>query len=210
MFKRSTLFNVGAGASNEVGFPVGVALAEKIGSMLEKRSDSEATRGARYGDNEFFAELNRAHHKEFSDYAHAAARIAQGIRLASSIDDFLDIHSEDKRINGIGKAAIIRAVLKEERNSNLMVSQSNIYNKMDYSKIADTWFVKLMRVLGPGVTISNVANIFDNVAFIVFKLRPVFGVLPRPRASERLRHFGRAGSNNSGRRPNCSSVWHGR
>jgi hypothetical protein len=34
MFKKRTLFIVGAGASHEVGFPVGTGLAERISNML--------------------------------------------------------------------------------------------------------------------------------------------------------------------------------
>jgi hypothetical protein len=188
MFKRRTLFVVGAGASQEAGFPVGTQLARTIGKKLQLLPRSDNERGARYGDNELFIQLHRAHNKDFHDYVSAAQLITNGIRLASSIDDFLNIHSEDEKVKTMGKAAIVSAVLQAEKASTLFIDPSNIYNKMDFGKIESTWFVKLMRVLGPGVTVANVQSVFDEIGFIVFNydrcvehflihaLRAVYGI----------------------------------
>jgi hypothetical protein len=165
MFKRQTLFIVGAGASREVGFPIGTQLAQSIGQMLTRRND-DTERRMSFGDIDFLGDIQRR--TRGNDYNRAADRIAAGIRLAASIDDFLDIHSEDKWINTLGKAAIVRAILKAERSSKLHVSESNDYNTINFDSVENTWFVKLMRVLGPGVTRSNVDRFFENVCFIIF------------------------------------------
>jgi hypothetical protein len=167
MFKRRTLFVVGAGASQEVGFPLGTQLAKTIGERLIRRIDEE-TRQASFNDPPFYDQLRRFSQKEVNEYYAAAGRIAAGIRLANSIDDFLNIHSADERIKTVGKAAIVRSVLDAEKRSALFVDQSNIYNKLDFAKVEDTWFVKLMRVLGPDVPVQHVEGLFDNVTFIVF------------------------------------------
>lgn len=167
MFKRRTLFVVGAGASQEVGFPLGTQLAKSIGQQLLRRVDPE-TRQATLNDPIFYDQLRRTYQKELNEYYAAAGRISQGISLANSIDDFLNIHSADERVKTVGKAAIVRSVLEAEKNSALFVDQSNIYNKLDFAKVEDTWFVKLMRVLGPDVPVEHVESLFNDVTFIVF------------------------------------------
>jgi hypothetical protein len=87
MFKRRTLFVVGAGASQEVGFPLGTELAKSIGQRLIRRIDQE-TRRASFNDSNFYDQLRRFSQNEVNEYYAAAGRIAAGIRLASSIDDF--------------------------------------------------------------------------------------------------------------------------
>ena len=121
-----------------------------------------------FEDRELFAHLRRRHPNKLNDFISAAWIISDGVCLASSIDDFLNIHSEPAEIRLLGKAAIIRTILEAERNSKLFVDQSNVNNKMDFSKIEGTWFLKLMRVLGPGGSPAEVAKIFESLAFIVF------------------------------------------
>jgi hypothetical protein len=167
MFKRRTLFIVGAGASQEVGFPLGTTLARSIGQRLIRHVD-QVTRETNYNDSELYGQLRRTFPNEINEYFVAARRIAEGIQLANSIDEFLNIHGDNERVKTLGKAAIVRSILGAERNSNLFVDQSNIYNKLDFSRVEDTWFVKLMRVLGPDVPLKHVEGLFDQVMFIVF------------------------------------------
>jgi hypothetical protein len=167
MFKRRTLFIVGAGASQEVDFPLGTTLAKSIGQKLIRHVDDE-TREASYNDYELYRQLGRTFPSEINEYFVAARRITEGIQLANSIDDFLNIHSADDRVKTVGKAAIVRSILGAERDSDLYVDQSNIYNKLDFAKVENTWFVKLMRVLGPDVPLKYVDALFDQVMFIVF------------------------------------------
>jgi hypothetical protein len=170
MFKRRTLFIVGAGASQEVDFPLGTTLAKSIGQRLIRRVD-KTTREASYNDSELYGQLLRTFPNEINEYFVAARRITEGIQLANSIDDFLNIHSADDRVKTVGKAAIVRSILGAERNSDLFVDQSNIYSKLDFAKVEDTWFVKLMRVLGPDVPLRHVEALFEQVMFI--ELHPV-------------------------------------
>jgi hypothetical protein len=167
MFKRRTLFIVGAGASQEVGFPLGTQLAKSIGQMLGRQVNPE-TRKTIFNDPNFYDGLRRTYPNEMNEYYAAAGRIAAGIGLANSIDDFLNIHSADERIKTVGKTAIVRSVVEAEKKSDLFVDQSNINNKLDFAKVEDAWFVKLMRVLGPDVPVKHVEGLFDNVMFIIF------------------------------------------
>lgn len=166
MFKRRTLFVVGAGASAEVEFPVGGQLARIISSKLNIQTDHGQVTST--GDPELFQQIHRTFQPEINDYIKAALLIRDGVRLSGSIDDFLDIHNTDLRVQRVGKAAIVRAILQAEKSSKLYVDQSNIYNKLDYSRIDDTWYMKFIRLLGRANSLANAATIFDNIAFIVF------------------------------------------
>jgi hypothetical protein len=148
MFRRRTLFIVGAGASIEAGLPVGARLAEGIGDMLRVKRHEITSEVLNFNDREIFKQLERVHGKSIQTYVQAARKIHEGVLLSNSIDDFLNIHSKDEAVTTLGKAAIVRAILAAEHHSKLFVDPSNLYNKRDFASVADTWFVKFMRVLG--------------------------------------------------------------
>lgn len=167
MFNRRTLFVVGAGASAEVGLPVGTKLASTIATMLDIRFDEFGQRRVS-GDADLFSQFLQFHPNELNDYQSACWLIRDGVRLSNSIDDFLDVYSQNQRVKEVGKTAVVKAILEAERDSKLFYDKSNIYNKMDMSVIEDTWFIKFIRMLGRGVPLDRVESIFDKVAFIVF------------------------------------------
>jgi hypothetical protein len=88
----------------------------------------------------------------------------------------------------LGKAAIIRAILEAEKNSKLFVDQSNFYNKLDFGSIEGTWFLKLMRVLGPGGSPAEVAKGFRAARVHCIQLRSMRGAFPGARVTSPLRH----------------------
>ena len=168
MFKRRTTFIVGAGASQEVGLPVGSELAKIISKKLDIRFDDFGTRHIGDGDIYLFEHFRRAFPREANQYQKAGWLIRDGLHLTKSIDDFLDIHSKDVRVNRIGKAAIAKAILEAEKASRLFVDNSTIDQRLNMEKLGDTWFVKLIRMLGPGIQPEKIDAIFSNVSFIVF------------------------------------------
>jgi hypothetical protein len=108
MFKRRTLFVVGAGASQEAGFPVGTKLAERIGEGLKIIGDT-MERTARFTDQELFSEVRRSlgqdPERRLNKYVEAAQIISQGITLANSIDDFLNIHGKNEYVAQLARRA---------------------------------------------------------------------------------------------------------
>ena len=157
---------VGAGASAEAGLPVGTGLARKIREKLhsERAEFGDVT----VEDRILFGQLRRANPNAVNECLQAYSTIHKGVLLANSIDDFLHIHRDDRFVVEVGKAAIVRAILEAEADSDLFVDHSNIYNIPDYPKLADTWYVKLMRILGPGTSVQDVSQVLDNVSFIIF------------------------------------------
>lgn len=165
MFKRRTLFIVGAGASAEFGLPIGSQLASTIAGRLNYRQDHTGKMEAGEGDPQLLRGIYNLR-QEIGQYDQACSLIRNGVLLSSSIDDFLDLHSESPIVQRVGKAAIVKSVLQAERDSALFFDKQNVLNKMPIAKVDGTWLVKLYRVLTRGV--RNVEDLFKNVAFIVF------------------------------------------
>src|SRR5579862_2963417 len=165
MFQRKTLFVIGAGASYEVGIPVGIKLAKMISETLSiTRDDSADSPGQR-----ILASIYDKWPAGRNVYQQAAGAISRGVRLANSIDDYLDQHSTDEPIQRVGKAAIVRAILNTEQSSDFKYDFANARNTLiDIDNIENTWFVKFFRMLATGVNVVSVKSILNNVAFIVF------------------------------------------
>ena len=104
------MFVVGAGASKEFGLPVGAELAMKISEKLNVLFDDFGTK-IFSGDRDLFYNVTRTHSQEMSLYQKAAWLIRDGIILAHSIDDFLDVHQHNERVVNYGKAAIAKCIL---------------------------------------------------------------------------------------------------
>ncbi|WP_108522541.1 hypothetical protein [Bradyrhizobium algeriense] len=168
MFNRKTLFVVGAGASHDFGLPVGRNLAEVIASRTKVVLDRFGRIGPGTVDDELALCFFERSDPKINEYANAFRLISNGILLANSIDDFLNIHEASEEIVTVGKAAIIRSILNAERQSKLFVDPSNVYNTLDVRNIRDSWLVKFMQVLGPGNKAADPERVLDNVSFIVF------------------------------------------
>ena len=167
MFKRQTLFVLGAGSSVEAGLPTGKDMAITIGKKMDIRFEG-FNQPTGEGDFQLFGQLTNSLRDHANEFQQAAWVIRDGIRFSQSIDDFLDQHRSNAYVNFYGKAAIAKTILEAEQNSKLYFNRFEGQEMFDVSAIANTWFVKFMYMLGRGVPKENVREILDNVAFIVF------------------------------------------
>jgi len=118
MFKRHTLFVVGAGASQELNMPVGTDLAKAIHSKLNLKP-GEGGANPSGVDMAFIGELLHTYAKQQKEWIAVSRLIHNGILLTHSIDEFLEIHQDNNLVKGIGKAAIAKCILEAERSSTL-------------------------------------------------------------------------------------------
>src|SRR5262245_33063343 len=137
MFRRRTLFVVGAGASCEARLPIGTQLANTIAKKLTPKEDTVSGGVTNFDDRELYRPLLR-HSAGINDFVKAAYLINRGVRLSSSIDDFLNIHRKNAQVLKLGKAAIVRSILEAERSSILHIDPSNTYNQMNLEGAEDT------------------------------------------------------------------------
>jgi len=166
MFKRRTLFVVGAGASAEVNFPVGTQLASIIGQKADIRFE-EFNKPVGKGDIDLFVQLTRQLTYQADEYQKAGCIIRDGVGYSQSIDDFLDQHRSNDIVNLFGKAAIVKAILEAEKKSKLYIDPAKSRGPAP-DDWANTWFVKFMQILTRGIAKEDVDTVCDNVSFIVF------------------------------------------
>jgi hypothetical protein len=167
MFRRKTLFVVGAGASAEFGLPLGSLLARQITNKMDIRFE----RGVEFvgsGDQRLYEQLIQSRRGNPDQWQPAAMRIRGGLPFAQSIDDFLDQRRNDSWINLYGKSAICKSILEAERESKLYFRPLEGDGPFDAGTIAETWLVKFMYMLCRGIPREDVEGIFENVDFVVF------------------------------------------
>jgi hypothetical protein len=167
MFKRKTLFIVGAGASAEVDMPVGIQLAATVAKKVDIRFHPEQGHFGE-GDRELFGTVLGGEHNLASKYQHAGWLIRDGVQLSQSIDDFLDLHRSNKLVQTYAKSAIVKCILEAESKSMLAYGHGTPHTRFDTSLLVNTWYVKFMHMLGRGVPKENASQVFDNVSFIIF------------------------------------------
>jgi hypothetical protein len=167
MFNRKTLFVLGAGAGFDIDMPIGRTLAEDIAKRASISIDHGRLGKGTVDEDLALSFFERGDPKDH-EYVKAFRLIQNGVLLANSIDDFLNIHEGSPEVVTVGKAAIVRSILHAERRCKLYADPSNIYNKLDVANIRDAWFVKFMQVLGPGLKVHEVEGVLSDVSFINF------------------------------------------
>lgn len=167
MYRKNTVFVVGAGASAEFGLPMGSELANRIAGLM--RFEFEAGQ-RRSGDNKLYDSWRYRFrdNNELNYHLRAARRISDGISLANSIDMYLHIHAEDNEAIFCGKSAIVRAILESESGSRLYVDPRNTRNTINFDNTSDTWIKRFFNKLIDGVQKKDINNIFDNISIICF------------------------------------------
>jgi hypothetical protein len=172
MFEKKTTIIIGAGASKEVGLPVGRELKEKIASILDIQLNSGIRQES--GDLEVYqairaiVESERTLHKDITSHIHMARLIRDAMPLAISIDNFLDAHQGNIRLEQCGKLAIVRAILEAERESLLYVDTSNRYNTIDQRKLEGTWYNSFFQLLTENCRAEDLEKRLSQIKLIIF------------------------------------------
>lgn len=172
MSSKKTLYIIGAGASSEAKLPTGVELKRKIVDLLNiKFLDGYSQRS---GDRNI-CEALRIYVKQSEDkkndinpYLHAAWHICDAMPQAISIDNFIDTHNNNKKIELCGKLAIVRSILDAEQNSLLYIDPSNIYNRMNFVSIEKTWYANFMKLLSENCTKEKLIQRLRSITLIIF------------------------------------------
>ena len=173
MFKGKTVIVVGAGASTEFGLPDGEGLKKGIHSLLDMEYDH--FEGLKKGDREIWAAIkkylndnNLSTQPEDDHYFQACGQICNTLPQSESVDNYIHSHRGHKGIELCAKLAIVRSILDAEKNSNLYIDTSNIYNKIDFKKNESTWLNKFFILLTSGYLVEEIAERLTNITFIIF------------------------------------------
>lgn len=165
MIRTKTVFVLGAGASAEVGMPLGVDLTDQIAAALNFRPGHEheskdlARAGLEAASMRPDAPLRR-------DALYGRAlQVSGGLATSPSIDVYIDNHAADPACALIGKIGIAACLIEAERSSTLRC-QSN--DQVDIGALKGTWFARLFNILAGGVKAETIQEMFANVAFVNF------------------------------------------
>jgi hypothetical protein len=171
--KSKTVFVLGAGASAEVGFPLGAELK----SIIAKKLNITFPDGYRQQDGDYAitgalrekVRLPDGRNGNINPYLHKAWHIKDAMPQAISIDNFLDNHSDDEEIKLCGKLAIVRSILESEEKSKLYnFNQRNHQVEVKFDLIANTWYSKFFRLLTQNCVWSNLEERLKRIFIINF------------------------------------------
>lgn len=169
MFRARTLLIIGAGASVEVGLPMGPGLLKNIVAMATMKFDFSRQIA---GDHVIFEalkiHLNGAGRRdELNAYTRAGWRLAESATQALSIDNVIDA-LENREVELVGKLGIVRAIWAAEASSRFFRLPDGVYQGLNLSNFGDTWYSSLTKIMTEGVKKSEVETIFDNLEIINF------------------------------------------
>lgn len=167
MFRAKTCFVLGAGASLEAGFPIGSALLTTIMEKLNLRYKFNSLNS---GDSVIAAALLQKvggqYGEDFNEYLYAAWRICEAAQIGLSIDNVIEQHDDDYRVQLCGKIAIAVSLLAAEKNSRLMPDRYE--TSPDLNKMKGTWYPTFVQMLCENVPRRSIESLFDNVPIVTF------------------------------------------
>ncbi|WP_165447814.1 SIR2 family protein [Rhizobium leguminosarum] len=163
MFKRKTVFVVGAGGSKEIGLPTGDELRVKIANAL-----SSSVNG--FNRTELAGALVeiynlRSENLNIDRYLKAAKSISRAMFGALSIDNFLATHRADEDIILMGKLAIASVILEEEGKSAIKIDSNG---EILFQNTETYWMNTFCKLMSEEVVRGDFATLFHDVSIITF------------------------------------------
>jgi hypothetical protein len=169
VFRAKTVFVVGAGASFEVGLPVGADLLKQIVTLTNIRYEFGQLKSGDYEIiNALKILLNEGNSvTKLNEHLHAGWQLGKSANQAISIDNVIDA-LEDTKVELVGKIGIVRAILKAEASSSKFKIPERHPHVIEMSNFDDTWYSSLTKLLTENVRKSNIGNLFNNLQIINF------------------------------------------
>ena len=142
--KKKTVFVIGAGASKEFELPTGNELQGQIAKLVDIRfSDRRLVSG----DPQIFdiCKQRSSNHGELVEYQAAGWLIRDGVALTDSIDNFMDKHVTNEKVQLLGKLSIAKCIAEAERKSKLYFDPHKSNATVDFDALPENWLVKLYK-----------------------------------------------------------------
>jgi hypothetical protein len=170
--KNRLILVVGAGASRELGLPTGAELKSKIAALLDIQFANGFEQSK--GDYQVCASLKERVRQEgdprqdINPHLHAAWRIRDAMPQAISIDNFLDTHQGDEKIELCGKLGIVKAILEAEKASNIYIDSRSAQSQLNYLELEKCWLNPFFRLLTENCRVGDLEARLRSVSLIVF------------------------------------------
>ncbi|MCA1442693.1 hypothetical protein I6F07_21210 [Ensifer sp. IC4062] len=170
MFKDNTVFVIGAGASQEFGFPIGSGLTQTIKKncnfVLDAGRLSEGEKPIFRHYEKIYGYDDRTKIDQFNERLQACWQIRDGIESADSIDEYIFRYSDNPLIAEVGKLQIAYAISIAEWESKLANDKG--FSETNIENAHDTWIWSFSRALITGIRANEVEKIGDNITMICF------------------------------------------
>jgi hypothetical protein len=168
--KQKTVFVLGAGASKELNLPTGDELKIQIAEELNIRFDKwdEQLSGS-HDITQAFRILVQPNpqQRDINPYIDACRRISVAMPQAMSIDNFIDVHGEDKLVEVSGKLGIALSVLKAESKSKITFNRL-ISTRPNFTNLSSTWHNLFFQLLTENCKKPDLPKRLQKVALIIF------------------------------------------
>ncbi|MEM9480265.1 MAG: hypothetical protein AAGA58_11495 [Verrucomicrobiota bacterium] len=162
MEHKRVIFVVGAGASSEVGLPLGNQLKGIIANHLKNERSSEI-------NSALLREAHKSSDSSFQNKAYAASqKIAKAMAQAPSIDNFVNAHADDAYVKLCAKLAIVTTILRAERESTLWCETFPQKDQINYRRIKDTWFARFFDLITSDCRHQDLEPRLSSIAMIIF------------------------------------------
>ena len=162
---------VGAGASDEAGLPIGHELKRDIASMLGTRLNDGSYR---HPDNlicqafQRLADGDDIVNRNINPYIYAAQQIKDAMPLAISIDNYLDAHQGNIKLERCGKLAIAKAILDAERKSLMYFDGKDVCTTLKQGSLVHTWYHSFFQLLAENCRVKDLENRLSSIKLVIF------------------------------------------
>lgn len=168
MSDRNLTIVIGAGASKEAELPIGRELIPKITNLLNIKFNGYSQSSGDYTLNEaikIHCESNKIN--DISEFIYTAWRIVEGLPLAISIDNYINAHRGNEKLELCGKLAIVRSILDAERKSSIYQIKGHEYT-INHAKLTNTWYPKFFQIITENCHIQDIKAQFKRIKIISF------------------------------------------
>lgn len=167
--QASSVFIIGAGASCEFDLPAGDKLKQSIASKLNFSMDDFGKYHG--GDNEIRLALTLRSNEDptFNNWIDSTLLISQAMPLAPSIDNFLNIHSDNEVVKFAGKSAIVKCIIEAEKSSRLYYDPfTSRAKQIRFRNSENTWLNSFFKSVTTNCSLGELCIRFKKISFIVF------------------------------------------
>jgi hypothetical protein len=168
---REHVIVLGAGASYEVGLPVGSDLKQKISNLLRLQQSTFVTQISNTLVRDaihLIVASARDRGTELNSLMNAATQIAVAMPLAESIDNFINNRKGDASIEQVSKLCIASAILDAEFHSKLAVADGSTPRTINFAQLEQTWYPQFYKRLTENCTFADLPERLAKVSIISF------------------------------------------
>ncbi len=160
---------IGAGASYELGLPIGEQLTQEIAGLLAYRRDDfgRFSNGSPNIEDALRVLKRDGQISDVGRYLAMARVVSDGMFFARSIDNFLEAHAGAEGVDECGKLAIVEAILRAEGRSAIFAKRGDVPSLSSIRK-ANSWHTEFVKFLTENVHLDSIESLFDNLTFVIF------------------------------------------